>query len=176
MPSGATIGERVAAATGGPSWESIRLTAARDVSIGAAIETYTGRSLDRAAPWTAALIITSASRRSLSGRSDYSGLMVPVMEDNITGASWAEGAFNTDNCRVLCRFGTGLDNGAFPRDNHYEQMARIFGDVASSPGMEEAAFARLQPSQAGKPAIGRSQQPAFYSTRRCTRFPDLRAI
>jgi uncharacterized protein len=123
-----------------------------DVSIGAAIETYTGAKFGSSGTLTAALIITSAVKAVPVKQIGYSGLMVPVMEDKRLAERWAEGTFNTDDLlaySAVC--GTGLDTVPYPGDISIEQMTRIFGDVASLAWKwKKPLSARLQPVAGGK--------------------------
>jgi uncharacterized protein (UPF0210 family) len=138
-----------------------------DVSIGAAIETYTGGKFGSSGTLTAALIITSAVKAVPVKQVGYSGLMVPVMEDKLLAQRWAEGAFNTDDLlaySAVC--GTGLDTVPFPGDISAEQMTRIFGDVASLAWKwKKPLSARLQPV-AGKKAGDQTQfsSPFLFNT------------
>ena len=123
-----------------------------DVSIGAAIETYTGARFGSSGTMTAALIITTAVKAVPVTQVGYSGLMVPVMEDKLLARRWAEGAFNTDSLlaySAVC--GTGLDTIPFPGDISVDQLARIFGDVASLAWKwNKPLSARLQPIKGKK--------------------------
>jgi uncharacterized protein (UPF0210 family) len=154
-----TIGQRVAAANGW-TFMGVDPTPAPlgDVSIGAAIETYTGAKFGSSGTLTAALIITSAVKAVPVKQIGYSGLMVPVMEDKLLAQRWAEGSFNTDDLlaySAVC--GTGLDTVPLPGDVSTEQMARIFGDVASLAWKwKKPLSARLQPV-AGKKAGDQTQ-------------------
>ena len=103
-----------------------------DVSIGAAIEDYTGAKFGSSGTMTAALIITTAVKAVPVKQIGYSGLMVPVMEDKLLARRWAEGGITTDSLlaySAVC--GTGLDTIPYPGDVSVDQLARIFGDVAS---------------------------------------------
>jgi uncharacterized protein len=148
------IGERIAVAKGW-AFMGVDPTPAPlgDVSIGAAIETYTGAKFGSSGTMTAALIITSAVKAVPVKQVGYSGLMVPVMEDKLLAQRWAEGSINTDDLlaySAVC--GTGLDTVPFPGDISVEQMARIFGDVAALAWKwKKPLSARLQPV-AGKKA------------------------
>jgi uncharacterized protein len=154
-----SIGERVAAATGW-TFMGVDPTPAPlgDVSIGAAIETYTGAKFGSSGTLTAALIITSAVKAVPVKQIGYSGLMVPVMEDKLLAQRWAEGSFNTDDLlaySAVC--GTGLDTVPLPGDITTEQLTRIFGDVASLAWKwKKPLSARLQPV-AGKKAGDQTQ-------------------
>ena len=147
------IGERVAAKAGW-TFMGVDPTPAPlgDVSIGAAIETYTGAKFGSSGTLTAALVITTAVKAVPVKQIGYSGLMVPVMEDRRLAQRWAEGAFNTDDLlaySAVC--GTGLDTVPFPGDISTEQMTRILGDVASLAWKwKKPLSARLQPVQGEK--------------------------
>jgi uncharacterized protein (UPF0210 family) len=128
-----------------------------DVSIGAAIETYTGAKFGSSGTMTAALAITTAVKAVPVSQVGYSGLMVPVMEDQRLAQRWAEGTYNTDNLlaySAVC--GTGLDTVPYPGDISAAQMERIYGDVASLAWKwKKPLSARLQPV-AGKGAGDRT--------------------
>lgn len=129
-----------------------------DVSIGAAIETYTGSRFGSSGTMTAALIITTAVKAVPVKQIGYAGLMVPVMEDKRLAQRWAENAYNTDALlaySAVC--GTGLDTVPYPGDLSEEQMVRIYGDVASLAWKwKKPLSARLQPVQ-GKKAGDRTE-------------------
>jgi uncharacterized protein len=118
-----------------------------DVSIGAAIESYTGSRFGSSGTLTAALVITTAVKAVPVKQIGYSGLMVPVMEDRLLAERWAEGTFNTDSLlaySAVC--GTGLDTVPYPGDIGEAQLARILGDVASLAWKwHKPLSARLQP-------------------------------
>jgi uncharacterized protein (UPF0210 family) len=129
-----------------------------DVSIGAAIETYTGAKFGSSGTMTAALIITTAVKAVPVKQIGYSGLMVPVLEDKVLARRWAEGTITTDSLlaySAVC--GTGLDTIPYPGDIGVNQLARIFGDVASLAWKwNKPLSARLQPV-AGKKAGDRTE-------------------
>src|SRR5262249_33690127 len=105
-----SIGERVVSAAGW-TFMGVDPTPAPlgDVSIGAAIETYTQARFGSSGTLTAALVITTAVKAVEAKQVGYSGLMVPVMEDKLLAQRWAEGTFNTDDLlaySAVC--GTGL--------------------------------------------------------------------
>ena len=148
-----TVGLQVAAATGW-NFMGVDPTPAplADVSIGAAIETYTGAKFGSSGTMTAALIITTAVKAVPVRQIGYSGLMVPVMEDKRLAQRWAEGTYNTDSLlaySAVC--GTGLDTVPLAGDVSEEQLTRIFGDVASLAWKwNKPLSARLQPVQGKK--------------------------
>ena len=111
-----SIGQRVAATTG---WQFMGVDPTPaplgDVSIGAAIESYTGAKFGSSGTMAAALAITTAVKAVPVKQVGYSGLMVPVMEDHLLAQRWAEGGYNTDDLlaySAVC--GTGLDTVPFP--------------------------------------------------------------
>src|SRR3984885_4618974 len=142
------IGERVASAKGW-TFMGVDPTPAPlgDVSIGAAMETYTGAKFGSSGTMTAALIITTAVKAVPVKQIGYSGLMIPVMEDKLIARRWTEGAVTTDSLlaySAVC--GTGLDTVPFPGDISVGQLERIFGDVASLAWKwNKPLAARLQP-------------------------------
>lgn len=142
------IGERVASARGW-SFMGVDPTPAPlgDVSIGAAIETYTGAKFGSSGTLTAALAITTAVKAVPVKQIGYSGLMVPVMEDKLLAQRWAEGTYNADDLlaySAVC--GTGLDTLPLPGDVSTEQLSRILGDVASLAWKwKKPLSARIQP-------------------------------
>lgn len=131
--TGESIGEKVAAATGW-TFMGVDPTPAPmgDVSIGAAMETYTGARFGSSGTMTAALIITTAVKAVPVKQIGYAGLMVPVMEDKLLAKRWAEGTYNTDSLlaySAVC--GTGLDTIPLAGDISTDQIARMLGDVAA---------------------------------------------
>jgi uncharacterized protein len=154
-----SIGNKIAASSGW-TFMGVDPTPAPlgDVSIGAAIETYTGSRFGSSGTMTASLVITTAVKAVPVKQIGYSGLMVPVMEDKRLAQRWAEDAYNTDALlaySAVC--GTGLDTVPYPGDLSEEQMVRIYGDVASLAWKwKKPLSARLQPVQ-GKKAGDRTE-------------------
>ena len=154
-----SVGNKVAASTGW-SFMGVDPTPAPlgDVSIGAAVETYTGARFGSSGTMTAALVITTAVKAVPVKQIGYSGLMVPVLEDKVLARRWAEGTITTDSLlaySAVC--GTGLDTIPYPGDISVNQLARIFGDVASLAWKwKKPLSARLQPI-AGKRAGDRTE-------------------
>ena len=148
------IGERIAASSG---WQFMGVDPTPaplgDVSIGAAIETYTGAKFGSSGTMTAALAITTAVKAVQVKQVGYSGLMVPVMEDKLIAQRWAEGTFNTDDLLAYSSVcGTGLDTVPFPGNISAAQIERILSDVAALAWKwKKPLTARLQPV-AGKRA------------------------
>jgi len=122
------------AASGGWTYAGIDPTPAPlgDVSIGRAIESFTGSPFGGSGTMTAAGIITRAVQSIPVKRVGYSGLMVPVLEDNVLARRWAEGAFTIDSLlaySAVCA--GGLDTVPLPGDITEERLAHILDDVAT---------------------------------------------
>ena len=162
------IGRKVAAETGW-SYVGVDPTPAPlgDVSIGVAIEAFTGAKFGSSGTLTAARIITVAVKAVPQQQTGYSGLMVPVMEDKLLAQRWAEGTYNIDSLfaySAVC--GTGLDTIPLPGDISLEQMERIYSDVASlATKWNKPLSARLQPIP-GKKAGDRTEfaDPYLFNT------------
>jgi hypothetical protein len=124
-----------------------------DVSIGAAIEAFTGARFGSSGTLTASHIITDAVKAVPVKQIGYSGLMVPVMEDKHLAQRWAESAYNIDDLLAYSSVcGTGLDTIPLPGDITLDQLNRIFSDVASlAVKWNKPLSARLQPIPGKKP-------------------------
>lgn len=104
----------------------------REVSIGAAIEKFTGGRFGSSGTMTAAAMITRAVQSTPVKHIGYSGLMLPVMEDSLLAKRWSEGTYDVDALlaySAVC--GTGLDTIPMAGDATHQQIAHILGDVAS---------------------------------------------
>ena len=138
-----------------------------EVSIGAAIEAFTGARFGSSGTLTAAHIITAAVKAVPVKQIGYSGLMVPVMEDKLLAQRWAESAYNIDDLlaySAVC--GTGLDTIPLPGDVSLEQMERMYSDVASlATKWNKPLSARLQPIPGKKPGDRTDfQDPYLFNT------------
>ena len=163
-----SIGHKVASATGW-SYVGVDPTPAplADVSIGAAIEDYSGARFGSSGTMTAARIITTAVKAVPVQQIGYSGLMVPIMEDKLLAQRWAESTYNIDSLlaySAVC--GTGLDTIPLPGDVTLEQMERIYSDVASlATKWNKPLSARLQPVPNKKPGDRTEfQDPYLFNT------------
>ena len=121
------------AASTGWIYEGIDATPApsKDNSIGGAIESFIGGPFGSSGTLTASGIITRSVQSTPVKRTGYSGLMIPVMEDNGLARRWAEGTFNLDSIlaySAVCA--GGADTVPLPGDVTEEQIARILSDVA----------------------------------------------
>jgi len=163
-----TVGKKVAAETGW-TYVGVDPTPAPlgDVSIGAAIEAFTGAKFGSSGTLTAARIITTAVKAVPVKQVGYSGLMVPVMEDKLLAQRWAESTYNIDSLlaySAVC--GTGLDTIPLPGDVSLDQMERIYADVASlATKWNKPLSARLQPIPNKKPGDRTDfQDPRLFNT------------
>ena len=123
---------QVARATGW-TYEGIDATPAPlgDRSIAAAIEVFLGAPFGSIGTETASGIITRAVQSVMVKRTGYSGLMIPIMEDNLLAKRWSEQTFTLDSIlaySAVCA--GGVDTLPLPGDISEEQIARILGDVA----------------------------------------------
>jgi uncharacterized protein (UPF0210 family) len=129
-----------------------------DVSIGAAIEKFTGVRFGSSGTLAAAALITAAVEAVPVKRVGYSGLMLPVLEDSRIAQRWSEGAVSLDALlaySAVCA--TGLDTIPLPGDVSVQQLERIYGDVAAlAMKWKKPLTARLQPV-VGKKAGERSE-------------------
>lgn len=124
-----------------------------DRSIAGAIEAFTGAPFGANGTLTASRIITRAVQSTTVKRIGYSGLMIPVLEDNLMARRWAEGTFNLDSMlaySAVCA--AGLDTVPLPGDVTEAQIARILGDLASlAYKWDKPLAARLLPAPGKKP-------------------------
>lgn len=124
----------------------------KDVSIGAALESFTRQRAGASGTMTAAAVITAALRDIPVKHAGYSGLMLPVLEDSTLARRWSEGALTLDSLlaySAVC--GTGLDTIPLPGDVTEDQLARIIGDMASlSVKWHKPLSARLLPVKGKK--------------------------
>src|SRR5215831_2322636 len=121
------------AKTTGWSYEGIDATPAPigDRSIATAIEYFIGGPFGSVGTETASGIITRAVQSTPVKRTGYSGLMIPVMEDNGLAKRWAEGTFTLDSIlaySAVCA--GGVDTVPLPGDVTEDQIARIISDVS----------------------------------------------
>jgi uncharacterized protein (UPF0210 family) len=153
------VAQRAAGATG---WNYLGLDLSpaplKEISIGAAIENFTGAPLGSSGTLTAAALITRALRALPVKRIGYSGLMLPVLEDSDIAKRWDEGTLSLDALLAYSSVcGTGIDVAPLPGDVSQEQLARIIGDMASlAVKLQKPLSARLLPV-AGKKAGERTE-------------------
>jgi len=130
----------------------------KGVSIGAAIEGFTGAKFGSSGTMTAAALITAALRAIPVKHAGYSGLMLPILEDSVLAERWTERTFTVDQVlaySAVC--GTGLDVIPLPGDVSMEQLERMIGDMATlAVKLHKPLSARLLPV-AGKKAGERTE-------------------
>ena len=121
------------AKTTGWTYEGIDATPAPlgDRSIATAIEHFLGAPFGSVGTETASGIITRSVQSTAVKHTGYSGIMIPIMEDNVLARRWSEGTFTLDSIlaySAVCA--GGVDTLPLPGDVSEEQIARILGDVA----------------------------------------------
>lgn len=127
------IGKRAAEETGW-RYTGIDLSPApmKQVSIGGAIENFTGKPLGSNGTLAAVAIITNALRNIHVMRTGYSGLMLPVLEDSVIARRWDQGRLSLNSLLLYSSVcATGLDTIPLPGDTSEAQIAAILKDVAS---------------------------------------------
>ncbi|MFZ0332893.1 MAG: DUF711 family protein [Candidatus Acidiferrales bacterium] len=128
-----TIGKRAAQETGW-KYTGIDLSPAplKEISIGGAIENFTGEPLGSNGTLAAVAIITSALKKIPVMRTGYSGLMLPVLEDSVIARRWNEGRLSLNSLLLYSSVcATGLDVIPMPGDTSEAEIASILKDVAS---------------------------------------------
>jgi uncharacterized protein (UPF0210 family) len=102
------------------------------ISIGKAIESFTGAPFGSPGTETAAAIITRAVKDVPVRQTGYSGLMIPVLEDTVLTRRWTEGTYGLDSIlaySAVCA--GGVDTVPLAGDTSDEAVARMVGDVAT---------------------------------------------
>jgi uncharacterized protein (UPF0210 family) len=102
------------------------------ISIGTAIESFTGAPFGAPGTETASGIITRAVQAVPVKRTGYSGLMLPVLEDQVLTRRWTEGTYGLDSIlaySAVCA--GGVDTVPLAGDTSEDAIARIVGDVAT---------------------------------------------
>jgi len=102
------------------------------VSIGAAIESFTGQPFGSPGTETASGIITRAVKAVPVKQTGYSGLMIPVLEDAVLTRRWTEQTYGLDSIlaySAVCA--GGVDTVPLAGDISQQSIARIIGDVAT---------------------------------------------
>lgn len=103
-----------------------------EVSIGRAMEAFTGSPFGSPGTMTAAAVITRAVQSVAIKRTGYAGLMIPVMEDAVLGRRWAEGTYTADALLAYSSVcAAGLDTVPLPGDVTEARIAQILSDVAT---------------------------------------------
>jgi uncharacterized protein (UPF0210 family) len=122
------------------------------VSIGAAIESFLGAPFGSPGTETASAIITRAVKDVPVLQTGYSGLMIPVLEDDVLTKRWTEGTYGLDSIlaySAVCA--GGVDTVPLAGDTSEDAIARIVGDVATLAfKWNKPLAARLLPSPGRK--------------------------
>jgi len=103
-----------------------------EVSIGRAIESFTGSPFGASGTMTAAAVITRAVQSTTVKRVGYAGLMIPVMEDAVLAQRWAEGTYTADSIlaySAVCA--AGLDTIPLPGDISEAHLEQILSDLTT---------------------------------------------
>jgi len=104
----------------------------KDASIGEAIENLTTLPVGSSGTLTAAATITAAIKDVKVKQTGYTGLMLPILEDQRLAQRWSDGRISVDallSYSAVC--GTGLDTIPLPGDTSAEQLSLIIGDMAT---------------------------------------------
>jgi uncharacterized protein (UPF0210 family) len=116
-------------------------------SIGAGLESFSGRPFGSSGTLTGAKLITAAVKSLPVHLVGFQGLMLPILEDSRLAQRFGEGHVSIDGLlsySAVC--GTGLDDVPLPGDVTDDQLTRILGDVASlSAKWQKPLTARLLP-------------------------------
>jgi len=124
-----------------------------DVSIGAAIEAFTGARFGAPGTLAASALVTAVVQALPVRQVGYSGLMLPVLEDARLAQRWSEGILTLDSLlaySAVCA--TGLDTIPLPGDVTIGQLERIYADVAAlAVRWSKPLAARLMPVAGKRP-------------------------
>jgi uncharacterized protein len=103
-----------------------------DASIGQAIETLTKHPFGGPSTLRACALITDVLKNLDLKTCGYSGLMLPIIEDNVLAGRAMENRFTVQELLLFSSVsGTGLDVVPVPGDTPPEVLERIFHDVAA---------------------------------------------
>ena len=124
----------------------------REISIGTAIENFTGAPFGSSGTLTAAAVITGVIKHLPVQATGYSGLFIPILEDATLSKRWGEGRLTIDDLLAYSSVcGTGVDTVPLPGDVTEEQMSRIIGDMATLAfRLQKPLSARLMPIKGRK--------------------------
>lgn len=124
----------------------------REISIGTAIENFTGAPFGSSGTLTAAAVITGVIKHLPVQMTGYSGLFIPILEDATLSKRWGEGRLTIDDLLAYSSVcGTGVDTVPLPGDVTEEQMSKIIGDMATLAfRLQKPLSARLMPIKGRK--------------------------
>jgi uncharacterized protein (UPF0210 family) len=145
-----------------------------DVSIGAAIEAYTGTRFGAPGTLAACALVTSAVQAVPVRLVGYRGLMLPVLEDARLAQRWSDGLLSLDallGYSAVCA--TGLDTIPLPGDVTREQLERIYADVAAlAVRWKKPLAARLMPVTGKRPGDMTEFSDPFLTNARLQPLPE----
>lgn len=120
----------------------------RSVSIAAPIERLSGAPFGAPGTLAACAAITAGLKRARIRRCGFSGLMLPLLEDDLLARRAAEGRFGLQDLLSFSSVcGTGLDTVPVPGDSPPEALARVIGDMAAlAARYDKPLVARLLPA------------------------------
>ena len=125
------------------------------VSIGTAIESFTGAPFGSPGTETAAGIITRAVQAVPVKQTGYSGLMIPVLEDTVLTRRWTEGTYGLDSILAYWPFARAAWTRYLSRETR-----------AKSPLQESSAISlRWRPSGTSRWRFGCCRRRAGRSAR-----------
>jgi len=119
----------------------------RSVSIAAPLERLSGTPFGGPGTLAACAAVTVGLKRSRIRRCGFSGLMLPLLEDDLLARRAAEGRYGLQDLLTYSSVcGTGLDTVPVPGDSTPESLARIIGDMAAlAATYDKPLVARLLP-------------------------------
>lgn len=142
------LARRISAETG---WRYIGIDTSPapglDSSIGRVIETLAGTPFGSPSTLSACATITSVLKKLVVKTCGYSGLMLPVLEDELLADRAVEGRYGISELLLYSSVcGTGLDVVPIPGDTPAADLADTVGDVAAlAARYEKPLSARLFP-------------------------------
>jgi hypothetical protein len=129
------------------------------ISIGAAIEKLGVDAFGGSGTVFATAFLTNCIRHANFPHTGFSGVMLPVLEDEVLARRAAEGCFSVNDLLLYSAVcGTGLDTVPIPGNTSPEEMAAIFIDMAAmAVSLHKPLTARLMPI----PGLAVGQKVAF---------------
>jgi uncharacterized protein (UPF0210 family) len=116
-------------------------------SIGAAIESLGVDVFGGSGTVFATAFLTQAIRQAIIPHTGFSGVMLPVLEDEVLAQRAAEGRFSVNDLLLYSAVcGTGLDTVPIPGNTSPDEIAAIFLDLAAlAVVLDKPLTARLMP-------------------------------
>lgn len=116
-------------------------------SIGAAVESLGVDAFGGSGTVFATAFITQSIRQANIPYTGFSGVMLPVLEDEVLAQRAADGRFSVNDLLLYSAVcGTGLDTVPIPGNTSADEMAAIFLDMAAlAVALDKPLTARLMP-------------------------------